>query len=199
MMMIFRSLWAREILSHLPCATLGRGSQESPPLAHPKGDQSWIFTGRTDAEAKASILWPPDAKSQLIGKDPDVGKDWRREEKGMTEDKMVGWHHWLDGHEFEQAPGAGDGHGSLASFRPRGPKESDTTEQLNWTELTNVSPGVLVTRVSILVTTVYWIARSFPNKWKFWNIHDLKGPPFYTETKEIFDSPWIVSGTFLTC
>ena len=112
--------------------------------------------------------------------------------------KMVGWHHWLDGHEFEQAPGAGDGHGSLASFRPRGPKESDTTEQLNWTELTNVSPGVLVTRVSILVTTVYWIARSLPNKWNFLNIHDLKGPPFYTETKEIFDSAWIVTGTIRT-
>ena len=68
---------------------------------HPKGNQSWIFIGRTDAEAEAPILWPPDAKSWLIWKDPDAGKDWRQEEKGMTEDKMVGWHYWLDGHEFE--------------------------------------------------------------------------------------------------
>ena len=70
---------------------------------HPKGNQSWIFIGRTDAEAEAPILWPPDVKNQLTGKDSDVGKDWRQEEKGATEDEMVGWHNWLDGHEFEQA------------------------------------------------------------------------------------------------
>ena len=74
-----------------------------------KGNQSWIFIGRTAAEAEALILWPPDVKKWLIGKDPDAGKDWRREEKGTTEDEMVGWHHRFDGHEFEQAPGAGDG------------------------------------------------------------------------------------------
>ena len=74
---------------------------------HPKGDQSWIFTERTDAEAEMPILWPPDAKNWLIGKDPDAGKDWRQGEKGMTEDEMVGSHHCLDGHEFEQAPGVG--------------------------------------------------------------------------------------------
>ena len=68
---------------------------------HPKGDQSWVFIGRTDVEGETPILWPPDAKDWLIGKDPDVGQDWRQEEKGMTEDEMVGWHHWLDGHEFE--------------------------------------------------------------------------------------------------
>ena len=72
---------------------------------HPKGSQSWIFIGRTDAEAETSILWPPDAKNWLIGKDPDVGKDWRREEKGKPEDEMIGWHHWLNWREFEQAPG----------------------------------------------------------------------------------------------
>ena len=72
---------------------------------HPKGNQSWIFIGRTDAEVETPILWPPHAKSWLIGKDPDAGKDWGQEEKGMTEDEIVGWHHWLDGHEFEQAPG----------------------------------------------------------------------------------------------
>ena len=71
---------------------------------NPKGNQSWIFIGRTDAEAETSILWPPDAKSRLIGKDPDAGKDWRQEEKWTTEDEMVGWHHWLDGHEFEHGP-----------------------------------------------------------------------------------------------
>ena len=70
---------------------------------HPKGDQSWILIGRTDPEAEAPILWPLDAKNWLLAKDPDAGKDWRQEEKGMTEDEMVGWHHWLDGHEFEQA------------------------------------------------------------------------------------------------
>ena len=76
---------------------------------HPKRNQSWIFTGRTDAEAEALILWPPDAKNWLIGKDSDAEKDWRQEEKGTAEDEMIGWHHWHDGHEFEQAPGVGDG------------------------------------------------------------------------------------------
>ena len=80
---------------------------------HPKGNQSWIFTGRTDAEAEAPILWPPDAKSQLIGKDPDAGKDWRQEEKRALENDMVEWYHWLNGDEFEQALGIGDGQGSL--------------------------------------------------------------------------------------
>ena len=78
-------------------------------LANPKGDQPWIFTGRTVAEAEAPILWPPDAKSWLIRKDPDAGKDWRQEEKVMTEDEIIGWHHWLNGHEFEQASGDGEG------------------------------------------------------------------------------------------
>ena len=108
-------------------------SEEIQPV-HPKGNQSWIFIGRTDAEAETPILWPPDAKNWLLGKDPDAGKDWRQEEKGTTEDEMVGWHHQLDGHEFEQAPGVGDGQGSLAGCSPWGHKELDTTKQLNWTE-----------------------------------------------------------------
>ena len=87
-----------------------------------------------DAEAEVLILWPSDAKNRLIGKDPDAGKDWRQEEKGTSEDKMVGWHHWLNGHEFEQALGVGDGQQSLVCFSPWGCKESDMTEQLNWTE-----------------------------------------------------------------
>ena len=99
-----------------------------------KGNQSWIFIRRTDAKVEAPILWPPDVKNWFIGKDPDAGKDWRQEEKGMTEDEMVGWHHWLNEHEFEQAQGVGDGQGSLACCSPWGRKESDTTEWLNWTE-----------------------------------------------------------------
>ena len=100
----------------------------------PKGNQSWIFTGMTDAEAGTPILGPPDAKSWLFGKDPDDGQDWRQEEKWMTNDEMVGWHHLLDGHEFEQAPGVGDGQGSLECCSPWGHEESDMTELLNWTE-----------------------------------------------------------------
>ena len=90
------------------------------------------FIGRTDAEAESPILWPPDAKNWLIGKDPDSGKDWRQKEKGMTEDEMVGWHHWLNWHEFESAPGANDRQGSVACCSPWGRKESGMTEQLNW-------------------------------------------------------------------
>ena len=98
---------------------------------HPKGDQSWVFIGRTDVEAETLILWPPHAKSWLIGKDPDAGKDWRQEKKGMTEDEMVGWHHRLNGHGFGWTLGVGDGQGGLVCCSPWGHKESDTTEQLN--------------------------------------------------------------------
>ena len=94
---------------------------------HPKGDQSWVFIGRTDVKAETPILWPPDAKSWLIGKDSDAGKDWRQEEKGTTEDEMVGWHHWLNGYEFGWALGVGDRQGGLACCSSRGHKESDTT------------------------------------------------------------------------
>ena len=98
-----------------------------------QGNQFWIFIERTDAEAETPILWPPDAKNSLTRKDPAAGKDWRRDEKGTTEVEIVGWHHWLNGHEFESAPGVGDGQRSLACCSPWGCKESDTTEQLNWT------------------------------------------------------------------
>ena len=104
--------------------------KETKPV-NPKGNQSWIFIKRTDAEAEAPILWPPDAKSWLIRKDPDAGKDWRLEEKGTREDKMVGWQHWLNGHEFEQGLGDGEGQGSLTCCSPLGHKESDATEWLN--------------------------------------------------------------------
>ena len=98
---------------------------------NPKRNQLWIFIGRTDAEAEAPILRPPNRKSQLIEKDPDAGKDRGQEEKEVTEDEMVGWHHWLNGHEFEQIPGDSEGQGSLACCSQRGGKESDTTEWLN--------------------------------------------------------------------
>ena len=101
---------------------------------HPKGYQSWVFIGKIDVETETAIIWLPDAKSWLIGKDPDAGKDWRLEKTGMTEDEMVGRHHWLNGHEFEQAPGVGDGQGSQACCSPWGHEESDMTEWLNWTE-----------------------------------------------------------------
>ena len=101
-------------------------------LVNPKRNQSWIVIGRTDAEAETPILWPHNVKNCLIGKDPDAGKDWRQEEKETTENEMVGWHHQLDGHEFEQALGVGDGQGNLVCYSPWGRKELDTTEQLNW-------------------------------------------------------------------
>ena len=123
-------------------------SKEIQPV-NPKGNQSWILIGRTDAEAATSILWPPHVKNWLIGKDPDGDeKDWRWEEKGITEDEMVGWYHQLDGHEFEQATGAGDGQGSLACCSPWGCKESDTTEQLNWI---NTNTGGIWISLVILV------------------------------------------------
>ena len=100
-----------------------------------KGNQFRIFIGRTDAEAETPILWPPNAKNWLIGKDPDAGQDWRQEEKGTTENEMVGWHHRSNGHESEHALGVGDGQGSLACFSPWGHKESDMTKWLNWTDL----------------------------------------------------------------
>ena len=110
-------------------------SKEIKPV-NPKGNQSWILIGRTEAEAETPTLWPPDAKNWLTGKDPDAGKEWRQEEKGTTENEMVGWHHWLSGHEFEQALGVDDGQGSLTCCSPCGHKESDMTEGPNWlTEL----------------------------------------------------------------
>ena len=107
--------------------------KEIKPVS-PKGNESWIFVGRTNAEAETPILWPSDGKNWLREKDPDARKDWRQEEKGTTEDEMAGCHHRLDGHEFEWTPGVGDGQGGLACCDSWGCKESDTTEWLNWTE-----------------------------------------------------------------
>ena len=104
-------------------------------LVHSKGDQSWVFIGKTDAKAETPVLCPPHAKSWFIGKDPDAGRDWGQEEKRITEDGMAGWHHRLDGHEFGWTPRVGDGQGGLACCSSWGRKESDMTERLNWTEL----------------------------------------------------------------
>ena len=123
-----------------------------------KGSQSWIFIERTDAEAETPILWPPDVKNWYTGKDPDAGKDWRREEKGMTEDEMVGWHHCLNGHEFEQVLRAGYGQGSLVCCNPWGPKESDTAEQLNWTGPI-ITANVYGKKLQFL--TLFWVLYSF--------------------------------------
>ena len=134
-----------------------------------KGNQPWIFIGSIDIEVETPILWAPDGKSQLIGKDPDAGKDWRREEKGMTEDEMLGWHHWLNGPEFVQTPGDG-GQGSPMCCSPWGHKESDKTEWLNWTEQLLYN-GVSVSAVQqnesalcIHISVLIWI--SFPFRYQ---------------------------------
>ena len=123
-------LWCWRRLPRVPWTA----SKQIQPV-NPKGNQCWIFIGRPDVEAETPILWPPDAKSWLIGKDPDAGKDWGQEEKGMTEDKMVGWHHWFDGHGFVWTPEVGDRQGGLGCCSSWGHKESDTSEWLNCTEL----------------------------------------------------------------
>ena len=119
-------------------------------LVNPKGNQSWIFIGRTDAKAEAPIPWPPGAKSWLLGKDPDTGRVWRQEEKGMTEDEMVGWHHRLDGHEFVQAPRDGEGQGVLACCSPWGHKESGTTEPLNNKNVKTVVSSLIIEKTKCL-------------------------------------------------
>ena len=118
---------------HLTC-------KEIQPV-HSKGDQSWVFIGRTDAKAETPILWPPHAKSWIIGKDSDAGRDWGQEEKGTTEDEMAGWHYRLDGHKFEWTLGVGDEQGGLAGCDSWGRKKSDTTERLNWTDSLHSGEG----------------------------------------------------------
>ena len=125
---------------------------------NPKGNQSWMFIGRTDAEAESTILWSPDAKNWLFRKDSDAVKDWKQEEKGMIEDEMVGWHHWLDGHDFEQDPGVRDGQGSLEHCSPWGCKELDMAEWLNWTQLNCLHQ---VTDGGHLVSAIFF------SHWKF--------------------------------
>ena len=136
----YRKLSPEELML-LNCG-VGEDSWESLGLleiqpVHPKGDQSWLFLGRTDIEAETPILWPPDVKSWLIWKDPDAGKDWGQAEKRMTEDEMVGWHHWLNGHGLGWTPGVSVGQGGLECCSPWGCKQSDITEWLKWSVISN--------------------------------------------------------------
>ena len=135
-------LWRRLSAEELMLLNYGVGEDSWESLdckeiqpVHSEGDQPWDFFGRNDAKAEALVLWPPHVKSWLIGKDSDAGRDWGQEEKGTTEDEMVEWHHWLDGPKSEWTVGVGDGQEGLACCYSWGCKESDTTEQLNWTEL----------------------------------------------------------------
>ena len=129
---------------------------------HPKGDRSRVFFGRTDVEAETPVLWPSHAKSWLIGKDPDAGKDWGQEEKGTREDEMAGWHHWLDGRESGWTLGVGDGQGGLVCCDSWGRKESDTTEPLNWTE-PDIYLGQIMTRQQMI----------FRSSWLWWRMIKL--------------------------
>ena len=128
---------------------------------HPKGDQSWVFIGRTDAEAETPVVWPPHAKSWLIGKDPAAGKDWGQEEKRTTEDEMAGWHHRLDGHEFGWTPGVGDGQGGLACCDSWGRKELETTEVLNWTVYDWLFPEETGQKAYVFSITYSRLSRDF--------------------------------------
>ena len=132
------------------------GCKEIKPV-NPKGNQSWIFTVRTDAEAEAPILWPPDVKRRLIRKDLDAGKDWRQEEKGMTEDEMVGWHQWCNGHEFKQALGDAEGQRSLACCSPWGHKEWGMTEQLNNNTVTHFLFSTILLTISNYHLLLYFM------------------------------------------
>ena len=156
---------------------------------HPKGDQSWGFIGKTDVEAETPILWLPVAKSWLIWKDPDAGKYWGQEEKGMTEDEMVEWHHWLNGYEFRWTPGVGNGQGGLACYGSWGHKESDTTEQLNWTELNMIWENL---------STLYKL-NSFNNsrwRWIKWCLQSQNNQSLQTSKKQ--PNSWLMLKTDLS-
>ena len=137
---------------------------------HPKGDQSWVFIGRTDVEVETPVLWPPDAKSWLIGKDPDARKDSGQEEKGMTEDEMVGWHHRLSGHGFGWTPGVGGGQGGLVCCSSWGRKKSDMTERLNWTVNLQCSVSFCSSQ-NIMTFLNFWRIISLPLlNWPFFSL-----------------------------
>ena len=154
-----------------------------------EGDQSWVFFGSNNAKAETPVLWPPHAKSWLIGKDSDAGRDWGQEEKGMTEDEMAEWHHWLDGCESEWTPGVGDGQGGLACCDSWGCKELDTTERVNWTDgfsKSHVQMGELYHKEC-------WV----PKNWCFWTVVLEKTLENHVDSKEIKpinpkgNQPWI--------
>ena len=152
---------------------------------HPKGDQSWVFIGRTDVKAETLILWPPDVKSWLIGKDPDAGRDWGQKEKGTTE---VEWHHRLNGQEFEQALGGGDGQGGLACCGSRGRKESDTTERLIWSESSAVIFPIPLQNRKHQSFWPVWIERKKSKEMGRNKRADLNNRKYYPETWRCFFS-----------
>ena len=134
--------------------------KEMQPV-HSKGDQSWVFIGRNDVEAETPVLWPPHGKSWLIGKDSDAGRDQDQEEKGMTEDEMAGWHHWLNWHGFGWTPGVGDGQGGLVCCSSWGGKELEMTERLNWNWTELVLSSIPLCKASFLLS-----AHLLARKWK---------------------------------
>ena len=154
---------------------------------HPQGDQSWVFIGRTDAEAETPILWPPHVKSWLIGKDSDAGRDWGQEEKGMTEDEMAGWHHWLDGPEPEWTLGVSDGQGGLTCCDSWGRKESDMTERMNWTD-TNILCH-LIPITWYFFTLIFSSITYFSMKTWLWGI----------DAKRNYRTRLLTSGVYYTC
>ena len=161
-------LWRKlsdEELMLLNCG-VGEDSWESLGLkeilpVHSEGDQPWDFFGRNDAKAETPVLWPPHVKNWFTGKDFDAGRDWGQEEKGTTEDEMVGWHHWLDGRESEWTLGVGDGQGGLACCDSWGRMESDTTEQLNWTDKEQQQPCFL--KLTTFNPCFHWHLSPFKN------------------------------------
>ena len=130
---------------------------------HSEGNQPWVFFGRNDVKAETPVLWSPHAKSWLIGKDSDARRDWGQEEKGTTEDEMAGWHHWLSGNESEWTLGVGDGQGGLACCDSWGREESDTTERLNWTELTE---SYTKNKKAGMWNSIYFLEVCFTMSWK---------------------------------
>ena len=166
---------------------------------HPKGDQAWVFIGRTDAEAETPILWPPHAKSWLIGKDSDAGRDWGQEGKGTTEDEMAGWHHWLDGRESEWTPGVGDGQGGLACCDSWGRRESDTTERLDWTDWLMLEQLCKYNKTLFKHIIYEWTVYCLNDPSIFINLQDLIKPRYMAQFKGHphagFTSIWSLSLT----
>ena len=175
-------LWRRLSAEELMLLNCGVGEDSSESLGpleiqpvHSEGDQPWDFFGRNDAKAEAPILWPPHAKSWLIGKDSDAGRDWGQEEKGTTEDEMAGWYHGLDGRESEWTPGVGDGQGGLVCC-DSGVAESDTSEQLNWTDIhinihtTTYIYAYIYTHIHAYILCVLYVLLN-PTSWKVYFLH----------------------------
>jgi len=153
---LWRKLSAEELMLLLKTLESPLDCKEIQPV-HPKGDQSWVYIGKADVEVETPILWPPDTKSWFIGKDPDAGRDWKQEEKGTTKDEMAGWHHQLDGHEFEWTPGVGDGQGGLACCDSWGPQRvrHDWVTELNWSLTFSSSTWINCTRINSVSRSIW--------------------------------------------